>query len=51
MDTKKLISAVVVAFVLFFIVTSPDDAAKISHNLWHGVMNTAHGVSDFIDKL
>lgn len=50
-DAKKLIAAVLVAFVIFYVVTSPDDAAKISHTVWHGVVNTAHGVSTYIDKL
>jgi hypothetical protein len=50
-DTKKLIGAAVGLFLIFFIVTQPTQAADITHNLWDGTVNVAHGVADFVDKL
>jgi hypothetical protein len=50
-NTKKLIGPAVVVFLIFFIVTQPSQAADITHNLWHGTVNVAHGVADFVDKL
>ncbi len=51
MDVKKLLMFAAGAFVIFFIVTSPDDAANIAHNLWHGTVNIAHGLGDFVNRL
>lgn len=51
MDTKKLVTAAVVIFLLFFIVTQPTQAADITHNLWHGTVNVAHGVASFVGQL
>lgn len=48
---KKLIIAVVVIFVVFFIVTSPDKSAQISQNAWKGIVHIAHGLSTFVGKL
>lgn len=42
---------VVVAFLVFFISTSPDQAATIFHSTWRVAVNVAHGIGDFIDKL
>jgi hypothetical protein len=50
-DTKKLIGVALGVFVIFFIVTQPSQAADITHNIWHGTVNVAHGVADFVDKL
>ncbi len=51
MNLKTGMTAVVVAFVIFFILSSPDNAATIAHGAWGVVENVAHGLNDFIDKL
>ncbi len=51
MDTKKIFGVLLGVFVIFFIVTQPAQAADITHNLWNGTVNVAHGVADFVDKL
>ena len=47
------------AFVLFYVVTSPDNAAAIVHNVWNlaihpgwnAIVNVAHGIGRFINSL
>ena len=39
------------AFLVFYILTSPDNAANIVHHSWHGIVHMAHGVGNFVDKL
>jgi hypothetical protein len=51
MTTKKVIGWLAVLFVLFFIVTQPTQAANIVSTLWQGIVNIAHGVSDFVTSL
>ena len=51
MDTKKLISVAAVICIIFFVVTQPSQAADITHSLWDGIVNIAHGISDFITQL
>ncbi len=51
MDTKKVFGLALGVFVIFFIVTQPGQAADITHNIWHGTVNVAHGVADFVDRL
>lgn len=51
MDTKKVFGAALGVFVIFFIVTQPSQAADITHTIWHGTVNVAHGVADFVDQL
>ena len=48
---KLAIAALVGAFVLFYIVTSPDQAANIVHGAWKVAVNVAHGIGNFFDKL
>lgn len=50
-DTRKLVGMLAAIFVIFFIVTQPSQAADIAHTLWHGTVNVAHGVANFLDKL
>lgn len=50
-DTKKLVSILAGIFVIFFVVTQPNQAADITHSLWHGTVNVFHGVGNFVDKL
>ena len=51
MDTKKLIGVGLGLFLIFFIVTQPSQAADITHNIWQGTVNVAHGMADFVDRL
>ena len=48
---KTAIIGVLVAFLVFYIMTSPDSAANIAHSGWHSAVNIAHGVGDFVNKL
>jgi hypothetical protein len=48
---QLLVGAVVGIYVLFFVVTSPDQAVKITHTAWDIVIHTAHGISTYIGKL
>jgi hypothetical protein len=49
--TKVVVSGAVAAFLIFYIMTSPAQAADIFHSGWHSVVSMAHGVGDFVDKL
>lgn len=51
MNLKTGVTAVIIAFVIFFIMSSPDNAATIAHNAWGLVENVAQGLKDFINKL
>ncbi len=48
---KVAIVGVIAAFLLFYIMTSPDQAAGIAHNVWKLAVDVAHGVGHFFDKL
>lgn len=48
---KVAIGGVVAAFLVFYIMTSPDQAAEIAHNVWKLTVDIAHGVGNFFDKL
>ena len=48
---KTVITGLVVVFVVFYIMTLPDNAAAIVHNTWHGAVGVAHGLGDFVDKV
>jgi hypothetical protein len=48
---KVGVTGLVGAFLIFFIMTSPDNAANIVHASWHVVVQVAHGLRDFVDKL
>ena len=51
MNTKKLIGPLVGIFLIFFVVTQTSQAVDITHTLWHGTVNIAHGLASFVDKL
>ncbi|MGH8860819.1 MAG: hypothetical protein ACRDVG_06220 [Jatrophihabitantaceae bacterium] len=51
MTVKSTIGVLVVVFLVFYAITSPDQAATIFHTSWHTVVNLAHGVGRFFDKL
>lgn len=48
---KTTIAALVGAFVIFYIMTSPDQAAHIATGVGHLASNVAHGIGTFVDKL
>ena len=48
---KIAIAGLVGAFVIFYIMTSPDQAATMVKGAGHLATNVAHGVSDFLNKL
>jgi hypothetical protein len=49
--TKHAIPGVIIAFLIFYVITSPDQAASIFHSAWQSVVNVAHGLGTFVDKL
>ncbi len=51
MNPQTGMTAVIVAFVIFFVLTSPDNAAKTADGAWNTVVHIAHGLNTFIDKL
>jgi hypothetical protein len=48
---KLVVAGVIVAFVVFYVMTSPSQAADIVHTSWHSAVDVAHGIGDFVDKL
>jgi hypothetical protein len=41
----------VAAFLIFYVMTSPDQAAHIAKGSWHLVTSVAKGIGSFVDKL
>jgi hypothetical protein len=50
-STSKVVTGLVVAFLIFFVMTQPSSAANIFHGTWHVAVNVAHGLGNFISKL
>ncbi|HEY2165798.1 MAG TPA: hypothetical protein VGH01_01425 [Jatrophihabitantaceae bacterium] len=48
---KLLLGGAVVLFIIFYIMTSPNQAADIVHSSWHTTVHVAHGIGGFVDKL
>jgi hypothetical protein len=48
---KTAIAALVAAFVIFYIMTSPDQAADMVKGMGHLTKDVANGIGDFLDKL
>jgi hypothetical protein len=48
---KVAIAGLIGAFVVFYIMTSPDQAATMVKGAGHLATNVAHGVGDFLNKL
>jgi hypothetical protein len=48
---KITIVGLVGAFLIFYIMTSPDQAASIAKGAGHLTSHVAHGVGSFIDNL
>lgn len=51
MTVKSTIGVVVLVFLVFYMMTSPDQAANMFHSSWHAIVNVAHGVGRFLDKV
>jgi hypothetical protein len=50
-EMKKVVTWVLVAFLVFYIVTQPSQAANIFRQLGSGVAGVATGFGDFISNL
>jgi hypothetical protein len=48
---KKVVTWLVVAFLIFYIVTFPGHAANIVQGTWDVAVNVAHGVGGFLNRL
>jgi hypothetical protein len=48
---KIAAAGLVAAFVIFYIMSSPDQAAHIAKGTGHLVAHVAHGIGQFLDKL
>jgi hypothetical protein len=48
---KIAIIGLIGAFLIFYIMTSPNQAADIAKGVGHLTTNVAHGVGNFLDKL
>lgn len=48
---KTAITGAIIIFVVFYIMTSPDQAASLVHNGWNAASDLAHGMGDFVNKL
>jgi hypothetical protein len=48
---KLVLAGLVGAFVIFYIMSSPDQAAEMAKGSWHLVTDVAHGIGDFLNKL
>jgi hypothetical protein len=47
----KVAALAAIAFVIFYIMSSPDQAAHIAKGTGHLVAHVAHGIGHFLDKL
>lgn len=47
----KVAIGLVIAFLVFYIITSPDQAANIAGAGWQAVVGIAHGIGRFVNKL
>jgi hypothetical protein len=48
---KVAIAGLIGAFLVFYIMSSPDQAAGMVKGIGHVATNVAHGVGNFLDKL
>lgn len=48
---KLVVVGAIAALVLFYVITSPDNAAEIANGAWDAIVNIAHGIGKFVDKL
>lgn len=50
-NAKKLLVLLVVAFVIYAIVQSPQQAADIVHTVWNMIVAGFHGIADFFNRV
>jgi hypothetical protein len=48
---KVTIAGLIGAFLIFYIMSSPDQAAHIATNIGHLARSVAHGIGNFLNKL
>ena len=48
---KSTIGIVVLVFIVFYAMTSPDQAANLFHSTWNAIVNIAHGIGQFLNKV
>ena len=48
---KLAVVGLVSAFLIFYVVTSPDQAVEIARGIGHLASKVAHGIGHFVDKL
>ena len=48
---KKYLGWAAIAFVIFYLVTSPTGAASIVHGAWNTLGSWAHSLSTFVNSL
>lgn len=48
---KKVVVVLIVAFLVFYVMNSPNQAANMVHGTWHVTVNVAHGAGGFLNKL
>lgn len=47
----KVASGLIVAFVLFYVVVSPDNSAHMAEGAWHLVQHVAKSIRKLVDDL
>lgn len=50
-STKTVVTLLVVIFILFFVVQSPQDAANVVHSVGHFISHVFDRVSQFLKSL
>ena len=48
---KKALTWSAVAFLIFFVVSRPENAAQVAHTLFGGLVDIAQGFGDFFSSL
>lgn len=51
MNAKKVVGLLLLAFVIFFIVTQPETSADIVRSTFRGLSNAASAIADFVTNL
>lgn len=50
-STKKVVGWLLLAFVLFYVITAPQDSADLVHSIVDGLGSAADSFSEFIKSL
>jgi hypothetical protein len=51
MNVKKIIGLLLIAFVVFYLVTNPDNAANIVSSIGRGLRSAAESLSKFVQSI